>query len=331
MDVSYIKFNSLSTATAVLELQSPSPRLNRDSSSRRPAPLCHLVAVRSWMSRSTPVGRIKWENLAKMLCQLWKASHIDRHVWLKGPFLSPTENRFFCVRNCVPVKDNSERVQGGKCLLSPLFSFWWLTINDSFQADTKYCITTDHEMFCPSGFCELYFSTEHCSCALWGNIHLCACVCVYTHARTHTHTHILYFPAQMVSSLSSYEWGHRYFPVCWHALSIAKLIPTTTPSSWKMWDAPDEMMWADFSVQWKGSGELYAWRPSCLCPQKSLWHLKTTACAGLTTLPLRDRTIGSGQKKIIDVRFLEWSNTGRHGASPNWNSNCTMCGGWLRL
>ena len=150
--------------------------------------LCHLIAVRSWMSRSTPVGRIKWENLAKMLCQLWKASHIDRHVWLKGPFLSPTENRFFCVRNCVPVKDNSERFQGGKCLLSPLFSFWWLTINDSFQADTKYCITTDHEMFCPSGFCELYFSTEHCSCALWGNIHLCACMCTHTHTHTHTHT-----------------------------------------------------------------------------------------------------------------------------------------------
>lgn len=157
---------------------------------RRPAPLCHSVAVRSWVSRPTPVGRIKWENSAKMLCQLWKASHIDRHVWLKGPFLSPTENRFFCVRNCVPVKDNSERFQGGKCLLSPLFSFWWLTINDSFQADTKYCITTDHEMFCPSGFCELYFSTEHCSCALWENIHLCQCM--------HTHIH--------TPSISQHRW-----------------------------------------------------------------------------------------------------------------------------
>ena len=166
---------------------------------------------------------------------------------------------------------------------------------------------------------------------LFEETYTCVRACVHTHTHTHTHTHILYFPAQMVSSLSSYEWGHRYFPVCWHALSIARLIPTTTASSWKMWDAPDEMMWADFSVQWKGSGELYAWKPSSLCPQKSLWHLKTTASAGLTTLPLRDQTMGSGQKKIIDFRCLEWSNTGRHGASPNWNSNCTMCGGWFRL
>lgn len=186
MDVSYIKFNSLSTATAILKLQSPSPKLSRDSSSRRPAPLCHFVAVRCWMSRSTPVGRIKWENLAKMLCQLWKASHIDMYD-SRGRF-SVQLKTDFSAWETVFLWKTTERDSRVGSVCSPLCSLFddlQLTILSSRHQILHHYWSWDvlpHWILW-----TLLFNRTLQLCSLRKHTLVCVCVCVHTHAHAHTH------------------------------------------------------------------------------------------------------------------------------------------------
>jgi hypothetical protein len=62
------------------------------------------------------------KNLQNALSTAKSLTNIET-LMTQGAHFSQTENRFFCVRNCVAVKGDSGSSKGGKHSPSPPFSF----------------------------------------------------------------------------------------------------------------------------------------------------------------------------------------------------------------
>jgi hypothetical protein len=89
---------------------------------------------------------------------------------------------------------------GSVCpLLCSLFDSLWLMIPFK-QAPNRALLVINRCSSPVVSVLALYFLSKYYNCALRKYMHACA----------HTYTHTFYFPAQMVNSLSSYKWGHRF-------------------------------------------------------------------------------------------------------------------------
>lgn len=117
-------------------------------------------------------------------------ANIEKFMTQGAVFFSPTENRFFCVRNCVPVKGSSERFNGGSSCSALLCPFWLVRMNDSFQADPKYSIAANQYVSFPN--CLFSYSTFQ------PNITVLLFEETYTRTRMHTRTH--------TSCISQHRW-----------------------------------------------------------------------------------------------------------------------------
>lgn len=158
--------------------------LTRPCWSQNPAPLCHSLSVRSWISHSTPVGRIKWKKLCKNALSTVKSlTNIETFMTHGAVFQSNWKQIFLREKLFLWKATVRDLRAGSVCsLLCSLFDyFWWMipfkpTPNTALRLINRW----SSPIVC---FCSLLFSRILPLCFLGRHAH------TYTRTRTHMHTH----------------------------------------------------------------------------------------------------------------------------------------------